>query len=125
MADKFDRDALTYYTGTEHWYRYSPLLFPSMLLTDGTKYVADSAGAYWLMDAIASHIMHNPAVCGELFIVCTLEVSSHKAMLTLDDGDGNILAKQAIDSTDFPAPGIMLYAINDGKYWTLLLPSEY
>lgn len=125
MADKFDRDALNYYTGTEQWYRYSPLLFPSMLLTDGTKYVADSAGAYWLMDAIASHILHKPEVRSESFVLCRLEVSAGKAMLTLDDGDGTILAEQAIDSTDFPAPGIMLYAINDGKYWTLLLPSEY
>ena len=37
--------------------RWSPL-FRQMVLTDGAKFVADNGGAhgaYWLMDAIASH----------------------------------------------------------------------
>jgi hypothetical protein len=45
------------FTGTEGYIRWSPL-FPRMVLTDGTKFVAENgggAGAYWLMDAIASH----------------------------------------------------------------------
>ena len=52
-----DQAVLAGFSGTEEYHRYSPL-FRRMLLTDGAKYVADNGGghgAYWLMDAIASH----------------------------------------------------------------------
>ncbi len=45
---------LSGFTGTDHYYRWSSL-FRNCLLTDGTHYLAETAGAYWLMDAIASH----------------------------------------------------------------------
>ena len=49
---QFDPTQLALFTGTQHYYR----LARKHLLTDGTKYLADAAGAYWLMDAIASHL---------------------------------------------------------------------
>src|SRR3954470_10215609 len=48
---------LSNFTGTEHYTRWNPL-FRHMLLTDGARYVAENGGqhgAYWVMDAIASH----------------------------------------------------------------------
>jgi hypothetical protein len=39
------------FTGTEHWYRHA--LVKSVLFTDGAKYLADTAAAYWLLDEIA------------------------------------------------------------------------
>jgi hypothetical protein len=47
----FSRAALRQFTGTENWYRHG--LVRSVLYTDGAKYVAESAGAYWLLDEIA------------------------------------------------------------------------
>jgi hypothetical protein len=44
---------LSQFSGTEAYYRYSPL-FPFMLLTDGTKYLSDACQCYWLLDIIAS-----------------------------------------------------------------------
>lgn len=39
------------FTGSEPFYPFG--LWGDALITDGAKYVADAAGAYWLLDAIA------------------------------------------------------------------------
>ena len=44
---------LRQFTGTTQWHRWSKLT--ELVCTDGAKYLADEAGAYWLLDAIASH----------------------------------------------------------------------
>jgi hypothetical protein len=38
--------SLSQFTGTEKYYR----LYSTVVLTDGTKYLSDTAGCYWLMD---------------------------------------------------------------------------
>ena len=42
---------LMQFTGTKQWYRHA--LNRKVLFTDGAKYVADTACAYWLHDEIA------------------------------------------------------------------------
>ena len=110
---------LRQFIGTEQYYRISP----SAVLTAGTKYLADEAGAYWLMDAIASYL---PQFNGrEEFIVAKLNVAASKAELVLDNGNGHVLDTQHIEYTDFPLPSIQLYACWGGEYWVLMLTSEY
>jgi hypothetical protein len=110
---------LRQFIGTEQYYRISP----SAVLTDGTKYLADEVGAYWLMDAIASYL---PQFNGrEDFIVAKLNVADSKADLVLDNGNGHVLDTQHIEHTDFPLPSIQLYACWGGEYWVLMLTSEY
>lgn len=121
------QDDLRNFTGTEEWTRYSPHLFPNVLLTDGTKYVAEECGAYWLMDAISSHL---PAVSTEPFVVVVLEKNSAYhggwTLLLVDDiPSRTIFARQEIAFSDFPLDEIKLYAIRDADYWVILLPSEY
>ena len=41
---------LRQFTGSENWYRHG--INRNILFTDGAKYVADTAGAYWLLDEI-------------------------------------------------------------------------
>jgi hypothetical protein len=48
----FDPSQLSYFTGTERYYRITR----KHLLTDGTKYLAEEAECFWMMDAIASHL---------------------------------------------------------------------
>jgi hypothetical protein len=48
----FDASQLSHFTGTERYYRISR----RHLLTDGTKYLAEEAECFWMMDAIASHL---------------------------------------------------------------------
>ena len=110
---------LEQFIGTEYYYP----LWPNIMLTDGTRYLADSAGCYWLMDAITSHLQHLPKE--ETFINSKLTVDNGKARLNIEDGNGRILATQQIPYTDFPLDEIMLFACRDVKHWVIMLPSEY
>ena len=116
---KFDPAQLSYFTGTEKYYRISR----RHLLTDGTKYLAEAAGAFWLMDAAASYLIELGT--NDWFVKVVLTLTGSSAELTLDDGNGNLRARQVIPYTDFPMPQQTLYACWDGQHWVLMLPSEY
>jgi hypothetical protein len=116
---KFDAANLTMFTGTQQYYR----LNRQVVLTDGTRYLADEAGAYWLMDAIASYL---PQFTGRQdFVVAKLVRSGSAAQLTLDDGNGRVLDQHHIEYTDFPMTSFQLYACWGGEFWVLMLCSEY
>jgi hypothetical protein len=120
MTDKtFDPAQLSRFTGTEYWYRHG--LVRSVLFTDGAKYVADSAGAYWLLDEIALAQRFEAAVKGEGFQLWRLAVKDNAATLTCEDGNGRAVFTKAIPFTDFPGKGVTFYFCNN----TILLPSEY
>ena len=116
---KFDISQLSLFTGTEHYYRLNRLC----LLTDGTKYLAEAAGAFWLMDAAASYLIELGTA--DWFVQIKLVVTGSSAVLTLEDGNGHVRAKQVIPYTDFPIPQQILYACWDGEHWVLMLPCEY
>jgi hypothetical protein len=109
---------LSQFIGTEKFYRITS----RHLLTDGTKYLAEQAKCFWLMDAIASHL---PKYFADYFCVANLVVIDSSAELTIDDGNGNVYARQMIEYTDFPLSEIKLYCSFDGEYWVVMLPSEY
>ncbi len=119
------------FSSSDTFTRWSPL-FRRDVLTEGTHYLAEQAGAYWLMDAIASH-QHDPLVKAEDFQVWTLQRASIGGNWSLvatdgDKGDGHVvLATQAIEYSDFPLPeGITLWANrNEFGGITIMLPSEY
>jgi hypothetical protein len=116
----FDRHALRQFTGTEQWYRHG--LVRNVLFTDGAKYVADSAGAYWLIDEIAFAQKGEPAVAAEEFQFWKLAVNANQTgTLTCEDGNGHAVFTKALAYTDFPAEGVEMYFTNN----TILLPSEY
>lgn len=116
------------FIGTESYtnLRY-PWLGKRFLLTDGAKYLAEKAKAYWLMDAIASH-QTNKAVAIEEFQFWTLTVGEKReAILTCTDGNDKQLVCQEIPFTDFPLNTITLYAALDECLGGLvvMLTSEY
>lgn len=116
---QFDPTQLALFTGTQHYYR----LARKHLLTDGTKYLADAAGAYWLMDAIASHLQE--IGISDWFVLIRMHVEGSTATMIYEDGNGQEHARQDIAYTDFPLPSISIYACFDGEHWVLMLPSEY
>jgi hypothetical protein len=116
---KFDPAQLSQFTGTERYYR----LNRKCLLTDGTKYLAEAAGAFWLMDAAVSYLLELGTA--DWFVLVRLAVTDSSAVLTLEDGNGSVRARQQIPYTDFPLPQQTLYACWDGEHWVLMLPSEY
>lgn len=110
---------LAQFTGTERYYRIAP----KFLITDGVKYLADSVGCYWLLDAAISHLVHLGTDDG--FVLVRLMVDDSRAVLTLEDGNGRVHRKQTIQYTDFPAHQQILYACWDGEHWVLMLTGEY
>jgi len=107
------------FIGSENWYRH--WLVPSIIYTDGARYVADTGGAHWLLDEIALAQKFNAKVKTEPFQMWKLEVSDSKGVLTCDDGDDNIVFTKEIPFTDFPLPEIKFYFTDN----VILLPSEY
>ncbi len=108
------------FTGSEQWYRH--FLNHKVLYTEGARYVAEIAGAYWLLDEIALIKPHDKAVAAEEFQAWKLTVADDQtAILICDDGNGRVVYTKSIPYTDFPVEGITLWFVNN----TILLPSEY
>jgi len=116
---ELDPTIMSQFIGSEEWYRHS--LMRNILFTQGAKYVADTAGAYWLLDEIAtSQLM--PEIHAEEFQVWKLKVlPGDQADLVVEDGNDNVVFQKHIEYTDFPEPGIDLWFQNN----TIFLPSEY
>lgn len=76
------------------------------------------------MDAAASYLLELGTA--DWFVQIRLVVASgSSAVLTLEDGNGAVRARQAIPYTDFPLAQQTLYACWNGEDWVLMLPSEY
>ena len=107
------KNELGQFTGTEQWYKH----WTGCLFTDGVKYMAGKAGAFWLLDVIFSYRRKEP------FQIWTLKVKADKsAVVTMREDTGQpVKVRQVIPYTDFPLPEIKLFLIDN----VLLLPSEY
>ena len=115
-----DSTILAQFTGSETFCRFG--LRGDVLITEGVKYVADAAGAYWLLDAIVITNVYEQRVRKEEFQLWILTVGKGASgQLICDDGNRNVVYNQDLDYTDFPEPGIRLYFCSG----TILLPSEY
>ena len=73
-TSKLTKADLQQFTGTDHYYRHS--INRHVLFTDGVKYLADKAGAYWLLDEIALIQRYDRRVAVEEFQVWTLTVGT-------------------------------------------------
>lgn len=88
--------ALRQFTGTTHYYRIDS----KTLLTDGAYYLATQAGAFWLMALFSSYLLE--LRLDDWFTVLKLKTAGNKTTVTIDDGNGNVLATQEIENSDFP-----------------------
>ena len=116
---KFDSNQLNQFTGTEKYYRISR----KHLLTDGTKYLAEQAECFWMMDTIASHLCEIGTE--DWFVLVRVQVTEGRAVMIYEDGNDREHARQEIPYTDLPIENISLYACWDGEHWVIMLPSEY
>lgn len=117
---KLTKADLAQFTGTENWYRH--FFARNILYTDGIQYMANAAGAYWLIDEIAL-MQTEPQFKKHEFQNWTLKVNleGSTAILTCDDGNYRIFYEKKIPFTDFPLDEIRIYFVNN----VILLPSEY
>ena len=114
---------LSSFIGSESFYRRC---LGRLLYTDGVQYLAENAGAYWLIDVVASY-QHKRRVAREPFQLWRLTVDdNHRAIVTMRaDSDQKPIVTQRIEYSDFPLPEIELYACDTGQGVPLMLKSEY
>lgn len=125
---------LSHFNGSENFHRTT--LNRRFICTDGIKYLADEAGAYWLIDLAASHQSARLDRVCEGFQVWTLRKlpPGCKNMAVAEcrrDKDAPHAVRQLIEFTDFPfeATGGETFKFyvagsrDDG--WTMMLTSEY
>jgi hypothetical protein len=105
---------LSQFTGTENWYKHA---LTKNVYTDGVKYFAEHAGAYWFIDKV----LYEYAVMGEEFLSITLIALGGQAKIRVTDGNDRTLADDFISFTDCPN-GTYEFFFTDG---VLLLTSEY
>jgi hypothetical protein len=111
---------LRHFTGSEQWYRHA--INRKVLFTDGAKHVAETGGAYWLLDEIALIQPYDKTVAAEEFQVWKLKVRSDRtATLSCEDGNDNTVFTKEIEFTDFPLDESTLWFANNVIY----LPSEH
>lgn len=106
------------FTGSETWFRHG--LNRNVSYTEGAKFLADRAGAHWLLDEIALAQI-NPKIRGEEFQVWKLAVKDSAGKLTCTDGNGGAVYSKRITFTDFPLPEVTVWFENNVIY----LPSEH
>lgn len=119
MAAQFKlADLQNFRGGSEQFYRHS---LTRLLYSEGVKYVAETAGAYWLIDKVATLQMKS-AVRAEEFQVWKLRVTDdRKGTLVCEDGNDVAVYSEEISFTDFPAPGVRIWY----QHGTMIVPEEY
>ena len=117
---------LAQFTGTEAYHAFTP--FYKDVLTDGTKYFAESRQCFWLFDAITSHI-NEDSFQGHDFLTIKIRAADNDFTLTIEDGNGKELARQTgwtdleADQMFFAAP--YDYYENGTPKFCIMLTSEY
>jgi hypothetical protein len=114
------RSALAMFTGSDDFYRHANTDFS---YTDGVRFLAEQAGAYWLLDSISS--WQKRARKDRMlrdFQIWELRVDLVKKtgfLVCLRDSDDEAF-RERIPFTDFPLDSIRLYLENN----VLMLPGE-
>jgi hypothetical protein len=115
---------LAHFTGTEHWYRHP--LNGSVTYTDGVKFFAEKAGAYWFLDILATEVA-GLVNDDQPFIAVRLNVNDNQAIITAGDGNGNELWSRKLEFTDCHDGNWPFYIATGGPggAFVIMLPSEY
>lgn len=104
------------FIGTEHYFNG----YMGVKYTDGVYYISQN-GYSWLVTDCIAVIKTNSKISREAFLSIKLKVNEDKtAVMTIDDGNNNILYTQEYNYTDAKRD-LNLYFMND----VLMLNSEY
>lgn len=125
-TQKISESDLRQFSGGDDRYRH---WLGAIVYTGGVKYLAESAGAYWLIDAIASHqrkAMRNPRLREIQFWELKVAEDRSAVLTCREDGGMPPAIRQKIEYSDFREncglESVKLY-LCDGA--VLMLPSEY
>ncbi|WP_146088895.1 DUF6876 family protein [Neolewinella xylanilytica] len=104
--------------GTSTWWR-NPL-HRNFSYTDGVKYVAETVGAYWLIDYVFSS-QYAAQLKDQPFQVWKWSANDGKGRFVVEDGNNEVIVTYNLEFTDFPDGEVTLWFTDR----TLLLPNEY
>jgi hypothetical protein len=115
---------LAQYTGTEHYYRHA--LNRNVTFTDGVKYFAETAGAFWLLDIYATELDKLARKHGIIFATATAKDGKATLSAARDSGRKPLWTRD-IDFTTLPDGEWPIWIAEGGPENTvvLMLPSEY
>jgi hypothetical protein len=118
---------LGHFTGGGETHRWSVLT--PMRMSEGVKYLVESAECFWLLDIIASYQSNRKmrATCGHIQFWHLVKKGERGAEVYVQaDSDQPKLITQSIEFTDFPFTAehkdIQLWVSEEGL---IFLPSEY
>ncbi len=119
---------LSQFTGTLTYHKLT--MHPRVLFTDGLDYLAKEAKCYWLMDVVMSHLATSKKLATEPFVSFNITVDENRrTVCTFTDGNEKKLAKQIIETSDFPFDKLQFFCQKEehgtGSRWIVMLPSEY
>lgn len=119
------REHEAYTMGTEYYHKHP--LHSRLVYTDGIKFLAETCGAYWLIDLVASH---QPGIRAKLGAARNFQVWRLRSYMieawsdTPDESD--LLASQEIPYTDFPSE-LMPYEFwveKSGDWLVMMMKAE-
>jgi hypothetical protein len=125
-------EQLDQFTGDIIRFRHG--LNPHVIYTPGVRFLAEKAGAYWLLDVIASYLWPrhiNEAARKDERIrhlhFWRLDVAPDESAVVTARADFGCppFVTQEIPSTDFPLEFVSIWAGYYDARWTLYLPSEH
>lgn len=116
------KDELKNFYGSEKFYQYSY----GTVLTEGIKYFADRAEAFWLLDDIVLNARCVKELKHEEFIVAKTysakDFGKTGVIVKYEDGNNNVLIENWYPDSKLPDDEEFIIWFVDN---TLLLPSEY
>ena len=125
-------EQLKQFSGLNAPYRHG--LDPRVIYTEGVQFLAERAGAYWLLDVIVSYLtprfVEEAAQVDERIRFLQfwwLEVAPDRSAVVTARADykvGTPFVTHKIDFTDFPLESADIWAGYDGARWRLFLSSE-
>ncbi len=120
---------LAEFIGSENYYRYNPHLFPNVVLTDGVRFLAETAQCFWLLDTIAL-LQKHPAICNHPQVqqiqFWTLQVDENEsATLLCEQNTDEVVYQEKLEWTDFPLRIQRLWVCLEKKLVVIMLPTEY
>jgi hypothetical protein len=123
---------LRQFTGSLERFRHP--LNPRVIYTPGVQFLAEQAGAYWLLDVIASYfgspqmaqaIAADDRLADMQFWRLDVHEAGGATVVCRADSGQEPAIRQDIPFTDFPLDHADVWAAFDGRFWTLYLPSEH
>lgn len=111
----FSADKLAEFHCTENYYKH---WIPGYVFTDGVHYLCGEGNCMWLLDIAITHAQNYP---NNHMIVAEFRSLGDGGIVSIEDGNDNILITQKLEFADAPMDNIVLWVIEG----VVLLPSEY